>query len=157
MPTPNSVSVSQLYRLIGAADCPVILDVRIPEDFDEAPRLLPGALKRDFDEIDALVSEFSDDRVVIYCQKGLKISQGTAALLRGAGIAAEFLEGGQFGWRDAELPMITASNIPRAQAENSSLWVTRHRPKIDRIACPWLIRRFVDHRQNFFSLSPHRL
>jgi hypothetical protein len=23
-------------------------------------------------------------------------------------------------------------------------WVTRERPKIDRIACPWLIRRFVD-------------
>jgi hypothetical protein len=23
-------------------------------------------------------------------------------------------------------------------------WVTRERPKIDRIACPWLIRRFID-------------
>jgi hypothetical protein len=23
-------------------------------------------------------------------------------------------------------------------------WVTRERPKVDRIACPWLIRRFVD-------------
>ena len=25
-----------------------------------------------------------------------------------------------------------------------SVWVTRERPKIDRIACPWLIRRFID-------------
>lgn len=25
-----------------------------------------------------------------------------------------------------------------------SRWVTRERPKIDRIACPWLIRRFLD-------------
>ena len=24
------------------------------------------------------------------------------------------------------------------------LWVTRERPKVDRIACPWLIRRFID-------------
>jgi hypothetical protein len=24
-------------------------------------------------------------------------------------------------------------------------WITRERPKIDRIACPWLIKRFVDH------------
>jgi hypothetical protein len=24
-------------------------------------------------------------------------------------------------------------------------WVTRARPKTDRIACPWLIRRFIDH------------
>jgi hypothetical protein len=23
-------------------------------------------------------------------------------------------------------------------------WITRERPKIDRIACPWLIKRFVD-------------
>ena len=23
-------------------------------------------------------------------------------------------------------------------------WVTRERPKIDRLACPWLIRRFID-------------
>lgn len=24
-------------------------------------------------------------------------------------------------------------------------WVTRERPKIDRIACPWVVRRFIDH------------
>ena len=24
-----------------------------------------------------------------------------------------------------------------------TVWVTRQRPKIDRVACPWLIRRFV--------------
>jgi hypothetical protein len=28
-------------------------------------------------------------------------------------------------------------------------WVTRERPKIDRIACPWLIKRFVDPRAEF--------
>ena len=157
MPTPNSVSVSQLYRLIGTSDCPVILDVRTQEDFDNDPRLLPSALKRDFDKIDALVSEFSGDKVIIYCQKGLKISQGTAALLREAGMTAEFLEGGQFGWRDAEFPMVTASKIPRAQAENSSLWATRHRPKIDRIACPWLIRKFVDPVAKFLFVEPSQV
>ncbi len=29
-------------------------------------------------------------------------------------------------------------------ATRPTRWVTRERPKIDRIACPWLIRRFVD-------------
>ena len=29
-------------------------------------------------------------------------------------------------------------------------WVTRERPKIDRIACPWLIRRFIDPDAEFF-------
>jgi hypothetical protein len=29
-------------------------------------------------------------------------------------------------------------------------WITRERPKIDRIACPWLIKRFIDKEANFF-------
>jgi len=28
-------------------------------------------------------------------------------------------------------------------------WITRERPKVDRIACPWLIKRFVDHEAEF--------
>ncbi|MFK7753982.1 MAG: chromate resistance protein ChrB domain-containing protein, partial [Sedimentitalea sp.] len=35
----------------------------------------------------------------------------------------------------------------------ATLWVTRHRPKIDRIACPWLIRRFVDPNARFLFVS----
>ena len=34
--------------------------------------------------------------------------------------------------------------------EQPSRWITRERPKIDRIACPWLIRRFIDPRAEFF-------
>jgi hypothetical protein len=34
-------------------------------------------------------------------------------------------------------------------ATRPTRWVTRERPKIDRIACPWLIRRFVDDRAEF--------
>ncbi|KQS26559.1 chromate resistance protein ChrB domain-containing protein [Dyadobacter sp. Leaf189] len=29
-------------------------------------------------------------------------------------------------------------------------WITRERPKIDRLACPWLIRRFIDPEAQFF-------
>jgi AraC-like DNA-binding protein len=29
-------------------------------------------------------------------------------------------------------------------------WITRERPKIDRIACPWLIKRFIDPTAEFF-------
>ena len=28
-------------------------------------------------------------------------------------------------------------------------WITRERPKIDRIACPWLIARFIDKSPEF--------
>ena len=33
-------------------------------------------------------------------------------------------------------------------------WITRERPKIDRIACPWLIRRFVDPHAVFLFVAP---
>ncbi|HEU5218177.1 MAG TPA: chromate resistance protein ChrB domain-containing protein [Gemmatimonadales bacterium] len=33
-------------------------------------------------------------------------------------------------------------------------WVTRRRPKIDRIACPWLIRRFIDPQAEFLFVPP---
>ena len=33
-------------------------------------------------------------------------------------------------------------------------WVTRQRPKVDRIACPWLIRRFVDEDAEFLYVPP---
>ena len=33
-------------------------------------------------------------------------------------------------------------------------WVTRERPKIDRIACPWLIRRFIDPAAVFLFVAP---
>ena len=33
-------------------------------------------------------------------------------------------------------------------------WVTRARPKVDRVACPWLIKRFVDAQAEFLYAAP---
>jgi hypothetical protein len=33
-------------------------------------------------------------------------------------------------------------------------WITRERPKIDRVACPWLIRRFIDPDAEFLFVPP---
>ena len=33
-------------------------------------------------------------------------------------------------------------------------WVTRERPKIDRVACPWLISRFIDEEPEFLFVPP---
>ena len=33
-------------------------------------------------------------------------------------------------------------------------WITRERPKIDRIACPWLIERFIDKNAQFIFAPP---
>jgi hypothetical protein len=36
-------------------------------------------------------------------------------------------------------------------------WVTRERPVIDRIACPWLIARFIDKQAEFVFVPPERV
>jgi hypothetical protein len=33
-------------------------------------------------------------------------------------------------------------------------WITRQRPKIDRVACPWLIARFIDDQPEFLFVPP---
>ena len=33
-------------------------------------------------------------------------------------------------------------------------WITRERPKIDHIACPWLIARFIDQEAEFLYVPP---
>ena len=47
-----------------------------------------------------------------------------------------------------------ASKLPPRDAQGRTVWVTRARPKIDRIACPWLIRRFVDPNAVFLFVAP---
>lgn len=157
MASPNQISPAQLSRLIGTAKCPTIVDVRIDEDFDDDPRLIPTALRHPFDDVEALVERLRGKHTVVYCQKGLKLSEGAVAMLRHHGLHVEVLSGGQFGWRDAELPMVEVKVIPIGDPFKGSLWVTRHRPKIDRIACPWFIRRFVDPSARFLFVAPSQV
>lgn len=154
MPSPNEITVAQLSRLIGTADSPTLIDLCIDEDFALDPRLIPSAYRHSFKCITSIAARLNSSRVVVYCQQGKKISQGAAAMLRSHGIQAEFLKGGQFAWRDAGYPLLPAAKLPATNAEGHTVWVTRHRPKIDRIACPWLIRRFVDPHARFLYVAP---
>jgi len=154
MPSPNEITVTQLSRLVGTPAAPAIVDVRVDEDFAADPDLIPGAFRLPHREIESLVPRLAGKRAVVYCQKGKKLSQGAMALLRHHGVAAEALEGGYFAWRDAGELRVPAAKIPRSADRDPSLWVTRHRPKIDRMACPWLIRRFVDPSAQFLFVAP---
>jgi len=157
MPSPNQITVSQLLRLVGTPQCPTILDVCIDEDFNAEPRLIPGAKRIPHHQITKFAPDLINTRIVVVCQKGLKLSAGASAVLRAEGVQAEYLEGGNFAWRDANAPMVPAKIIPYFQQCGGGFWVTRHRPKIDRIACPWLIRRFVDRGAKFLFVEPSQV
>lgn len=154
MVAPNEITVPQLLRLIGLPDAPVIVDISIDPDFADDPFLIPGALRHPHTDIAGLKERLGGRACVVVCQKGIKLSQGLAARLRADGHRAEYLQGGNFAWRDhADAPRVRAAAIPPA-VDGATLWVTRHRPKIDRIACPWLIRRFVDASARVLFVSP---
>lgn len=153
MPSPDTISVSQLARLIGTPDAPTLIDICIDEDFEADPRLIPAAFRCPFTDIARHAPDLRNQRVVVICKKGLKLSQGAAAILRNLDVPCEVLQGGNLAWRDAGQPMVPAARIPSFNSVGRTLWVTRHRPKIDRVACPWLIRRFVDPKAHFLFVS----
>jgi rhodanese-related sulfurtransferase len=154
MSSYTSISSDKLSRLIGTANAPALIDVRIDEDFAADPRLIPGAMRRSHHNIQDWAASLAGQSVVVICRKGEKLSEGAAAWLRHQGVAAETLEGGQLGWKAAELPTVPADKVPKRDARGRTVWVTRSRPKIDRIACPWLIRRFVDPSAVFLFVDP---
>ena len=144
MSSYTSISSDKLSRLIGTARAPTLIDVRIDEDFAADPRLIPGATRRSHRDLQDWAPRLTGQSVIVICQKGQKLSEGTAAWLRQSGVAAETLEGGHLGWTEAQKPAVPAEKIPKRDGRGRTVWVTRERPKIDRIACPWLIRRFID-------------
>jgi rhodanese-related sulfurtransferase len=150
----NSIAFDKLARLIGAPKCPALLDVRADQAFSADPRLIPGSVRRSPDKTDEWAGEFHGRTVVVIGSKGLKVSHGVAALLREAGAFAEVLEGGFGAWAQSGLPLVPVSKLPPRNRQGRTLWVTRERPKIDRIACPWLIRRFVDPAAPFLFVAP---
>ncbi|MBC9032837.1 chromate resistance protein [Sphingomonas sp. JC676] len=155
MPAINAIAPDKLVRLLGTPRAPVILDIRSDVAFAAEPRLIPGAIRRPFADLADWAPEFADAAVVVACEDGGAMGHGTAAWLREAGADADVLDGGIRGWAATGLPMFDTTALPARDAAGRTLWVTRARPKVDRIACPWLIRRFVDpHAKFLFVPAP---
>jgi rhodanese-related sulfurtransferase len=154
MPSPTEITVAQLVRQIGVAEAPAILDVRMENDYNSDPRLIPASVRRDPGSVQTWAHSFAGKQVVVVCQSGLKLSQGIAAWLRHEGIVAESLSSGYEAWRKDGQPLLRTEKLPTRDADGKTVWVTRARPKIDRIACPWLIRRFVDPEAVFLFVAP---
>jgi rhodanese-related sulfurtransferase len=147
-----SVSAQSLYHQLGTAAGPLIVDVRREPAFAAGEQIIVGAIRRTPEAIEQGSPRIPSDRpVVVYCLRGYEVSQNAALQLCDAGIDALYLEGGIEAWAEARLPMHNKSVTASAR------WVTRERPKIDRIACPWLIRRFIDPDATFLYAPTERV
>ena len=157
------ITPEQLAARMGRVDAPLLLDVRREDKFRDSQRMLAGARRCAPEHVAALVASEPAREVVVYCVYGHSASADAVTALCAAGWNAQMLAGGMEGgedgvdtpsniarWRLTPLPTMRKRadwGVPGAQA---SRWITRERPKIDRIACPWLLRRFIDSRAEFF-------
>jgi rhodanese-related sulfurtransferase len=149
MPALNSITSDKLFRLIGTTNCPAIVDVRSgPEGH------FPASARRPAETVAEWGRDLQAASAVVVCHHGGSASAGAAAWLRQYGIDAEVLEGGVEGWKAAGLPIIRDDLLPPRNQQGQTVWVTRARPKVDRIACPWLIRRFVDPNAVILFVAP---
>ena len=151
-----SISPKDLWNAIGTRDEPQIVDVRRRDAYERSPHLLPSAVWRDAGQARQWAAEFTRP-IVAACKAGHEMSQTVAAQLRADGFDARLLEGGYEAWSKSGLPLVAKAELDRLSPRRPSVWVTRRRPKIDRIACPWLIRRFLDGQARILFVDPDQV
>src|SRR5215467_10610589 len=147
-----SIPPQALYVRLGTQLAPIVVDVHRSPAFEADDTVIVGAVRRPPEAVDHWRRELPEERsVVVYCAHGQEVSQNTAAALCAAGSDTCYLEHGIGGWAELGLPR------RRKLGAGSDGWVTRERPKIDRIACPWLIRRFIDPEARFLFTPTERV
>ena len=133
-----SITAAELKQSLRTSTPPLVIDVRRNARFLESPYFIKGALRRDLERLEEWKRALPNADIVVYCVHGHEVSQNAAKAL-----GARYLEGGIEHWREEGGETIAKP------VGAPTRWVTRERPKIDRIACPWLIRRFIDADAKF--------
>lgn len=167
---PHSIPPIEFNRLLGRPDRPLVIDVRKPPAFGAADTLLAGAVRCAPEDIPSFARSEAPRDAVVYCVYGHHVSHTAAQALRAAGWNARYLEGGIEGgetgedalgdlarWREAPPLRMRKRADLGVTGERPSRWITRARPKIDRIACPWLVLRFIDPRAQFFYVPTEQV
>ena len=155
MGVPFFITAAELSQQIGRADFPLVIDVSRMEKIAERGVLIPGSIVRPAFEADQWADAVPQGRlIVVTCLHGHERSQFAGAVLRARGYAVSLLRDGFDGWLAAKGPTVQRVAGPVTLGEKPTRWVTRRRPKIDRVACPWLIRRFLDRQAEFLFAEP---
>ncbi len=154
----HAISPAELAVSVGTSTAPLLIDVRKAEAFAESEHFLPGSIRWDYHAGAPMPSQLANaKRAVAYCVKGAEVGINGAARLAQANIDAAYLAGGLRDWQAAGFVAVKKRLDLGVDGERVSRWVTRARPKIDRIACPWLIRRFIDPRAEFFYVPTNEV
>lgn len=152
---PRKILPVALFPFTGLAASPLIIDVRREKAFRASPARIAGSIWRDHMRVADWLPGLPKHRpLAVYCSHGHNVSEIAGSELAALGADVSIIDGGLDAWIAAGGPIV-AREAPGIDplAQHPSVWVTRERPKIDRIACPWLIRRFIDPLAQFRFVS----
>jgi rhodanese-related sulfurtransferase len=151
---PFALYPQDVYAALSDKRPPVLIDVSRPQLVQERGRLLPASRVLSMENCADWSQTLPRDRsIVIACAHGHNRSQNVAARLKAAGLQAAILAGGVQAWLDAGLPSLKPTLAGFALGAKPGVWVTRRHPKVDRVACAWLIWRFVDPEARFLFVE----
>ncbi|MCK0165995.1 hypothetical protein MWU52_00370 [Jannaschia sp. S6380] len=131
----HSITPVDLAARLHRIDAPRILDMRDDDDAASDPRRMPGACPIQLAELERM--PIPAGPVICTCQKGGKLSQLGAAILRARGEVGRYLAGGHLAWVAGDLPLCDAGR-PAAR------WVVPCDPGWDELCALWVLRRLVD-------------
>jgi rhodanese-related sulfurtransferase len=80
---------------IGKEKGILVLDVRRDADYEADREMIPGAIKRNPEQVEQWAQEIPKDKdVVVYCIRGGSVSNSVVDKLLAAGVSARYIEGG---------------------------------------------------------------
>ena len=161
MPTANTAAVSStflidpnaLWHALTGLTPPLVIDAWVADDLAMMPARLPTAITQSGLAVANWQAQPAGLPIVVYCQKGLKISQGAAAWLRANRADARVLGGGIEGWQAAGLPLLGTDAPP----PHPTAWITALTPTLQSTVAAWMLRRFVDRNARVLAVEPSQI
>lgn len=152
---PFAISAQDAFAALLGPNPAVLLDARRDSVIAASGRMIPQTHFADHGDGKSLAATLDRAQpVIVTCAHGHNRSQRLVAHLRSEGFDAAMVTDGIDGWQAAGLPTVAITVGPVTLGAVPTVWVTRRHPKIDRVACPWLIRRFLDPNARFLFTDP---
>ncbi len=154
------ISAIDSFNLLFGPASPVLIDVRRLGIIEQSGFIFPQtsifADQCDGERLAAILDPARE--ILIACAHAHNRSQLLSSDLARAGFKTSIIEHGADGWVAAGLPRVLRKSqglsIEIALDGIPKTWITRRLPKIDRVACPWLIQRFLDPGAKFVFAEP---
>ena len=148
----KSISAQELSNLSGTSDWPTVVAVTCLFKFAEEGRAIAGSVWRDHMQAEVWGPDLArlGKPIIVYCLHGHNVSQLAVARLRAKGIDARHLEGGIDAYEEVG-GLVLRQRRPDVPLllPGPTQWITDDCPRINRIALPWLVRRFIDPMAEF--------